>query len=96
MGNELRLTHLWLDGGLLLANDLKCGFLILCTEAEFHSGKNDSLKKLWMASESGIRYRKIKRTKKCFSAFLTQYHAIIYQHNKQFVDESFEKCYGKK
>ena len=90
---ELSLSHLWLDDGMLLARDHSYGYLILCSETEFHAGRNDSLKKNWKVSESRYHYRVIPRKKKCYAGAPV---ALLIEMSKPYTDiiqNSFNKVY---
>lgn len=67
MTNQLVLTHLWIDDGLLMAKDANLGLIALCTEEAFNLGPNDSLKQHWKVTSTGTKYRKIRGTKRCYS-----------------------------
>lgn len=69
MDNQLILTDLWIDEGFLMANDKTVGLIIVGSSAAFNEGPNDSLKRHWKTSSTGINYRKIRGTKRCFSPF---------------------------
>jgi len=93
MNNQLILTDLWIDDSLLMAKDLQVGFLVLCSEDAFNLGHTDSLKKHWTTSRLGIKYRKIRGTKRCYSPM------SISDLKKITVDlgliEKIEKSYSK-
>jgi hypothetical protein len=65
---QLTLTHLWIDNGLLLANDRIHGLLVLTTEHTFNTMTNDSLKRNWAVNRYGVKYRKIRAQKRCYIA----------------------------
>ena len=65
--NQLVLTHLWLDEGLLMGRDREHGLLVLTTESNFFAGPQDSLKLGWSLSPSGTRFRKVRGKKKCWA-----------------------------
>jgi len=91
MNNKLILTHLWLDGGLLLAKDKNHGFLKLCTEATFNAGPNDSLKKSWKQTWMGDRYREIKRSKQCHVPIPIEWY--VKGTDQEEVERSFNRVY---
>jgi hypothetical protein len=63
---KLKLTHLWIDQGLLFAKDVSGSLFTICPEEVFFMGPQDSLKKCWTQNSAGIRYRKIRGTKQCY------------------------------
>ena len=65
---QLTLTHLWIDNGLLLANDRIHGLLVLTTEHNFNAMTHDSLKRNWAVNSSKVKYRKIRGQKRCYIA----------------------------
>lgn len=93
--NKIHLTHLWIHSGYVMCNEKTHGKMVLCTEDAFNAGKNDSLKKNWLLSESGIRYREIKRSKRCHIVFSCELLKSI--SDTQFADlieTSFNLCYN--
>jgi hypothetical protein len=93
--NKLILTHMWLDSGLLLARDNSNNLFFICTEEIFLSGAQDSLKKGWTQTSTGVKYRKIKKTKQCYNynsavelVALTKYLGLSSR-----VKESFTQTY---
>ena len=93
--NKIHLTHLWIHSGYVMCNEKTYGKMVLCTEDAFNAGKNDSLKKNWLVSESGIRYREIKRTKRCHIAVPCDILKSV--SDRQFTDlieTSFKSCYN--
>jgi hypothetical protein len=94
--NKLHLTHLWLDHGYLLCNEKTHGKLILCTEDAFFEGNQDSLKKGWTESKSGMRYRTIRKTKQCHIAVpVNILKSITETQFAEAIEESFNLCYSK-
>lgn len=65
---QLILTQLWIDHGLLLANDKNHGLLVLTTESVFKQMNHDSLQRNWTLSSGGMQYRKIRGQKRCYMA----------------------------
>ena len=90
--NKLILTHLWSDHGLLLARDTTGLLFMMCPISVFLAGKKDSLKKGWMVSKTGKEYRKIRKTKQCYSfnsamelAALTESLGILDKVKESFI-----------
>jgi hypothetical protein len=78
-----------------MARDHTHGHLILCSETEFHLGRNDSLKKNWKVSESGYSYRDIPRKKKCHAGAPV---SVLIEMSKPYqltIQASFNKVYQK-
>jgi hypothetical protein len=93
--NKIHLTHLWLYNGYLMCNEKTYGKMVLCTEDAFYAGKNDSLKKNWLVSESGIRYREIKRTKRCHITLPGDIlKSISDRQYADLIETSFKSCYN--
>jgi hypothetical protein len=93
--NKLILTHLWLDNRLLLARDISDNLFFICTEELFQMGMQDSLKKGWTKTSSGIEYRQIKKTKQCYHLNSAIELVALTEHLKltEWVKESFSKTY---
>ncbi len=93
--NKLQLTHLWIDHGYLMCNEKTHGKIVLCTETAFFEGNQDSLKKGWTESSSGIRFRKIRKTKQCHVAVPPNIlKSITEAQFAEAIEESFNLCYS--
>jgi hypothetical protein len=78
-----------------MCNEKTHGKLVLCTEDAFYAGKNDSLKKNWLVSESGIQYREIKRTKQCHVPVPSDIlKSITETQFTDLIETSFKSCYN--
>jgi hypothetical protein len=92
----LNMTHMWFDQGFLMGRDKRHGFMFLCTEDVFWSGKADSLRKSWRISASGMRYRAINGSKKMASPVPACIMGQLYVKEQTRIQASFLQCYGKK
>lgn len=94
----LNMTHIWLDLGLLMGHDKRHGFMYLCTEDVFASGRKDSLRRSWRVSDTGYRYRAISGSKKMASAVPACIMGQLYanEQDQNIIRSSFIRCYGQK